>query len=376
MRGTPTRPTCSIPKGAAWRCSNAWWRRYVTAWARTPSARAADWLRGRGGAMARAGLATDSAGRLQRLEFLELALYVEVAEVEHDRFDDAVHVQTQLLLMLRLRRAVVVLEECQMDPIGGDGRQQRRAAGRAGLGPQVLGDERADIGNAVLVEAVEDRRPQEVLAGLDMLQQGDGVGGREQRARRQLDLAALRHGVVGDTALARSVQVRFAAILLLHLPVLEIADEEAVAQPVLGLPGHQVPAELDGLARLIGERHGRALGDAPAVAGVFPIELHGAGDVDDLAVALAAGQRQIVDRPVRSDLEGERRNPGTARTQEESRQAQPGDERVCEHRRRTIQEIAVSALRKLWHGSAADNCILRAVRQRAARRSRGVENHG
>jgi hypothetical protein len=106
------------------------------------------------------------------------------------------------------------------------------------------------------------------------------------------------------------------------------------------------------------------LGDAPAVARILPGELHGAGDVDDLAVALAAGEGQVVDRPVRDDLEGMRRNPGGAQTQKESHQAQPGDERACEHRRRTIQEIAISALRKLWHGSAADNSILQVVRLR------------
>ena len=89
--------------------------------------------------------------------------------------------QAQLLLVLRLGRSVIVLEKGQMDPIGRDGRQQRRAVGRASLGPQVLGDERADIGNTVLVEAIEDRRPEEVLAGLDVLQQGDGMGGGKQR---------------------------------------------------------------------------------------------------------------------------------------------------------------------------------------------------
>src|SRR5262249_4288712 len=134
-----------------------------------------------------------------------------------------------------------------MDAIGGPGRQQRRATVRGSFRSQILGDDGADVRNAVLVEAVEDSSPEEGVAGLDMLQQGDRMRGREQCARRELDLAPFRHRIVGNAALSRPVQARFTPVFLLHLSVLEVADEEAIAKPVFGLPGYQVPAEVNGL---------------------------------------------------------------------------------------------------------------------------------
>src|SRR5262249_26611029 len=79
--------------------------------------------------------------------------------------------------------------------------------------------------------------------------------------------------------------------------------------------------------------------------------------------ALGAGKRKVVDRPVGGDLEGLRRNGGA--DEEKQSEAQPGDERGCKHRRQTIQEIAVSARRKLWHASKSDNRILPAAWRRA-----------
>jgi hypothetical protein len=73
---------------------------------------------------------------------------------------------------------------------------------------------------------------------------------------------------------------------------------EAVAQPVLGFPAHQIRPDL--LVALLGvlQAHQEALLLGPTVAGLAPFIEHGAPGGDDAATGFRRGQAQVVERAI------------------------------------------------------------------------------
>ena len=142
----------------------------------------------RSGAMTRPASRLAQHGGFSALSSLSLPSTLKSPKSSAMDLDDAVFMcRRSCCSCSRLGRSVIVLEKSQWTGWKGRSTTAAEPTGRAGLGTQVLGDERTDIRNAVHVEAIEDRRPEEILAGLDMFQRCDGMGGREQRARRQPD---------------------------------------------------------------------------------------------------------------------------------------------------------------------------------------------
>src|SRR6185437_11559223 len=92
-------------------------------------------------------------------------------------------------------------------------------------------------------------------------------------------------------ALAGAVERCLAAYVLLRGAVLEVALGEAKAQPVLGLPAHEVGCDLGVVALRVVDGELEMLLDGPAVAGLAFLDRHLAVDPDDAAVWLGRAQR-------------------------------------------------------------------------------------
>ena len=103
---------------------------------------------------------------------------------------------------------------------------------------------------------------------------------REQHAGRQLQGLRFRLDELGDATVPGRVQPRLATNVLIELAVASLLLVEAVAQTVLGLPGHKARDDV-GIGRLtITNPEPIALLDRPAVAGLTPFVLHRSARID------------------------------------------------------------------------------------------------
>src|SRR5207244_12807958 len=132
---------------------------------------------------------------------------------------------------------------------------------------------RGDRACVLVGGAVEDLAREKLLSLTGSVDQQDRMRAREQHAGRQLQGLRFRLDELGDAAVSGRVQPRLATNVLIELAVASLLLVEAVAQTVLGLPGHKARDDV-GIGRLtITNPEPIALLDRPAVAGLTPVVL-------------------------------------------------------------------------------------------------------
>ena len=239
-----------------------------------------------------------------RLQLFQHGRHGEVAVVDQHGLGDTVFQQAQTHFILGRRFLAVDREEGHPDR---PDNPLEQLGVEAVIMHQVLAqaEHGVDLRRPFGVGAVEHRGREHLVTGCRVAQQLNRMHGREHGAAGQFDLLRFRLEIAGD---ARPVFVGLggAAQFLVHLTVDQLADIEPVGMAVLRLPRGVVGRHVDLIAFRIKKTKLEALFDGPAVTGVAPLEHHLAAHVGNRTAAPRRGQRHLVDRPMRGDLDGGR----------------------------------------------------------------------
>src|SRR5262249_26999660 len=139
-------------------------------------------------------------------------------------------------LVIRLLSVGVDREEGEPDAPSGPFEQGAARRGRR-VGAELAPDHRRDLDCILVGSAVEYLPRDKVLARAGRVDQQYRVGARKQHARLELQGLGLGLREFDNSAFARTVELRFAAYLLIDFAVARLFLIEPIPQPILRLPG-------------------------------------------------------------------------------------------------------------------------------------------
>src|SRR5262249_44844276 len=199
-------------------------------WAAAPSARAAD------------GSAARSRNRLHlRQDRVDGKAFVVLRQPA----DDSVGVNAERLFMLGRRLLATRRKEGEAYAVDRALGEQRRQSGHGRLGLGRVGENGTDIRETFDIRAIEHRGIEQPVARMQVIQQRERVGRREQRSLREVQLEFPGQAEMGGAVQPWPVETGVSSQLGGHLAIRGVADEEAIAQAVLRFPGAQGPGKVD-----------------------------------------------------------------------------------------------------------------------------------